>query len=658
MTAPGSNHFQVRPTGESTWEPAYCLNVHRAYPTALGSEGANGLPTFRKSDDPSDLTDFTDKKGADLTQKLLKVMWVGYPNDATGAVKKGHLTADQLRNATQNAIWHLTDGYDAAHQLSGDALKAYKVMIGESQSETLTLGTKFELKNLPEGAKLNVYVPTDDVAPPSNYKQWQNLLSSQFVDENDKPVTPEEPGTPDGPGSNEKTVKFEKLDKGTKAFVAGAKLRLEPQSPSQTINGKSELFVWESSAAAQEINMSPGEYLLKELQAPQGYKPINQPSFPIAQIVVADDGGVTVNTQGDSVVFRDGAVKIFNESLTPTPKGHDVVISKTDIAGKEIAGAEIEIWTSGDDAKKVEGWTSVEGESKTVKLTEGEYVFKETAAPEGYKVVSDITFTVDKDGKVTTTDVQQTVDGKKVATADGGKLTVINEAEAPKGHDVVISKTDIAGKEIAGAEIEIWTSGDDAKKVEGWTSVEGESKTVKLTEGEYVFKETAAPEGYKVVSDITFTVDKDGKVTTTDVQQTVDGKKVATADGGKLTVINEADDSPLAPGSSTGSLRWLVPLIGGGLLLGGLLSGGSSSGSSGSSSSTAPSEPGRSGSSTPSGPETSQSSGNTVAPAKSSEPQSGRKILANTGVQLGAITLLASVLIVVGMALVMRRKES
>ena len=138
----------------------------------------------------------------------------------------------------------------------------------------------------------------------------------------------------------------------------------------------------------------------------------------------------------------------------------------------------------------------------------------------------------------------------------------------------------------------------------------------------------------------------------------MDGKKVATADGGKLTVINEADDSPLTPGSSTGSLRWLVPLIGGGLLLGGLLSGGSSSGSSGSSSSTAPSEPGRSGSSTPSGPETSQSSGNTVAPAKSSEPQSGRKILANTGVQLGAITLLASVLIVVGMALVMRRKES
>ena len=427
MTAPGSNHFQVRPQQGEDWEPAYCMNLHRAYPTALGKEGADGLPQFKKSDDPSDLGAFTEKQGEELTQKLLALMWVGYPNDATGAIKKGDLTKEQLRDATQNAIWHLTDGYDAAHQLSGDALKAYKVMIGQSQSETLTFGTKFELKQVPKGSKLNVYVPTDNVNPPANYKQWQNLLSSQFFDENDKPISPE-PNNPNEPGDGEFKVNFEKLDKDTKEFVAGAKLQLQPQFNSSTINGKAGDFDWVSSKdAAKEIKMSPGEYLLKELQAPQNYKPINKPSFPIAQVVVAEDGSVTVNTQGDSVVFKDGTVKIFNEAVAP--KSSDVVISKTDVAGKEIAGAQIEVWSAGADGKKLVSWTSVEGESKTIQLAAGDYVFKETVAPEGFKVVSDIAFSVDADGKVTTTDVQQTVDGEKVATADGGKLTVIDEAK-------------------------------------------------------------------------------------------------------------------------------------------------------------------------------------------------------------------------------------
>ncbi|MFS0214671.1 Cys-Gln thioester bond-forming surface protein, partial [Corynebacterium striatum] len=327
------------------------MNLHRAYPTALGKEGADGLPQFKKSDDPSDLGAFTEKQGEELTQKLLALMWVGYPNDATGAIKKGDLTKEQLRDATQNAIWHLTDGYDAAHQLSGDALKAYKVMIGQSQSETLTFGTKFELKQVPKGSKLNVYVPTDNVNPPANYKQWQNLLSSQFFDENDKPISPE-PNNPNEPGDGEFKVNFEKLDKDTKEFVAGAKLQLQPQFNSSTINGKAGDFDWVSSKdAAKEIKMSPGEYLLKELQAPQNYKPINKPSFPIAQVVVAEDGSVTVNTQGDSVVFKDGTVKIFNEAVAP--KSSDVVISKTDVAGKEIAGAQIEVWSAGADGKKL-----------------------------------------------------------------------------------------------------------------------------------------------------------------------------------------------------------------------------------------------------------------------------------------------------------------
>ncbi|MFS0214670.1 SpaA isopeptide-forming pilin-related protein, partial [Corynebacterium striatum] len=268
--------------------------------------------------------------------------------------------------------------------------------------------------------------------------------------------------------------------------------------------------------------------------------------------------------------------------------------------------------------------------------------------------VSDIAFSVDADGKVTTTDVQQTVDGEKVATADGGKLTVIDEAVAPKSSDVVISKTDVAGKEIAGAQIEVWSAGADGKKLVSWTSVEGESKTIQLAAGDYVFKETVAPEGFKVVSDIAFSVDADGKVTTTDVQQTVDGEKVATADGGKLTVIDEAkktekttESTPVDPGTSptSGASAPSKPKAG---KKGGTADGGKS---------TAITEAKKTEETTAGTPVNPVTSSASEAPAPS-KPQAGKKGLATTGVQVGTLTLLAGMLIAGGVVLVSRRKRS
>ena len=159
---------------------------------------------------------------------------------------------------------------------------------------------------------------------------------------------------------------------------------------------------------------------------------------------------------------------------------------------------------------------------------------------------------------------------------------------------MVISKTDVAGNEIAGAKIEVWSAGTDGRMLESWTSVAGESKTIQLAAGDYVFKETVAPEGFKVVSDITFTVDANGTVTTTDVKQTADGKQVATAKDGKLTVINEAKKTDVNPDTS----------------------------------------------STP------------------SKPQAGKKPLAITGAQVGTLTLLAGALMAGGVVLVSRRKRS
>ncbi|WP_425402392.1 SpaA isopeptide-forming pilin-related protein, partial [Gemella bergeri] len=81
-------------------------------------------------------------------------------------------------------------------------------------------------------------------------------------------------------------------------------------------------------------------------------------------------------------------------------------------------------------------------------MTAGTYTFHEETAPDKYLAVTDITFTVDKDGKVKVTNVN----GNTVK-AEGNKLTVTDkdkpQPEQPK--EVQFSKVNLGGKEIAGA---------------------------------------------------------------------------------------------------------------------------------------------------------------------------------------------------------------
>ena len=217
------------------------------------------------------------------------------------------------------------------------------------------------------------------------------------------------------------------------------------------------------------------------------------------------------------------------------PKEKDVIFSKVNLGGKEIAGAKIQI-KQGD--RVIAEWTSEEGKSHTLKLAEGEYVFHEESAPEGYLAVTDITFTVDKDGKVTV----KSANGNTVKS-EGNKLIVTDQAkptpEKPKEKDVIFSKVNLGGKEIAGAKIQI-KQGD--RVIAEWTSEEGKSHTLKLAEGEYVFHEESAPEGYLAVTDITFTVDKDGKVTV----KSANGNTVK-SEGNKLIVTDQAKPTPEKP---------------------------------------------------------------------------------------------------------------
>lgn len=157
------------------------------------------------------------------------------------------------------------------------------------------------------------------------------------------------------------------------------------------------------------------------------------------------------------------------------------------------------------------------------------YVVYETAISENDLVDSDQDGRPDKKHEVTHKN-----------PADKAQTIVIDQGK-PDSDDILFSKVNIGGKEIEGAKIEI-RQGDAV--VAEWTSEADRSHTVKLTEGEYVFHEKSAPEGYLKVTDISFSVNKDGTVTVSDA----DGNKVR-ADENKLTVTDKSAQ-PGAPKKS------------------------------------------------------------------------------------------------------------
>ena len=222
-----------------------------------------------------------------------------------------------------------------------------------------------------------------------------------------------------------------------------------------------------------------------------------------------------------------------SQTFTVLPKEEvekEVLFSKVNVGGEEIAGAKIQIKDA--QGQVVKEWTSKAGQSEIIKLKAGTYIFHEEAAPNGYLKVTDITFEVDEQGKVTV----KNANGNEVK-ANENKLTVTDKTEpvvppTPGEKEVLFSKVNVGGEEIAGAKIQIKDA--QGQVVKEWTSKAGQSEIIKLKAGTYIFHEEAAPNGYLKVTDITFEVDEQGKVTV----KNANGNEVK-ANGNKLTVTDK-----------------------------------------------------------------------------------------------------------------------
>ena len=218
----------------------------------------------------------------------------------------------------------------------------------------------------------------------------------------------------------------------------------------------------------------------------------------------APDGYVLSDKIKNILLLFNANVKYVSVSETIENRETHLEVSKQDIYGSELAGAEMEIYN--DNNELVDSWIS-DGTNHVVKgLKAGTYRLHEKAAPNGYVIATDIEFTLDEKNVVK-------VNGIEVSASDEtGNPTIVMVDDTTK---VKVRKLDENGNPIDGAKLEIYD--ESGKLIDSWSTEEYVFEA-KLKAGmTYKLHEKEAPDGYVLSADVEFTVSLDGKLDTVDM---------------------------------------------------------------------------------------------------------------------------------------------
>ena len=262
--------------------------------------------------------------------------------------------------------------------------------------------------------------------------------------------------------TNEVTTKkgyvFEakKIDSYTKEALSGAKFELLDSNKNliDTVTSNSEGNIKHNIDA-------PGDYYLKEVEAPKGYVLDNsEKKFTIKD----SDIGTVVNIGNLENNIKTGSVNLTKEDSETTQK---------------LEGAEFKLYSKND--KEIGTYkTNKDGLIEVKDLRPGDYYFVEIKAPEGYDIDSlKHEFTIALGGTES-------------------PINVVVKNNIKKGEAILLKEDAQTGEKLQGAIYGLYDSSD--KLIEKVTTDEKGQAIVssKLRPGNYYFKEIQSPKGYNI----------------------------------------------------------------------------------------------------------------------------------------------------------------
>ncbi len=231
--------------------------------------------------------------------------------------------------------------------------------------------------------------------------------------------------------------------------------------------------VSDENGNVQFNNVDYGIYNIKETKAPAGY-------YLSSMVLTAD-----INTNGATEYARptgdtgSGLYSLTDYFIIVNIQG-SVNINKADENGSSLKGAEFTLFDLNGNPVKT-AVTNENGLAQFNNVQSGKYTIRETKAPEGYTIS-------DKSVPVEVAENGKTYDAGTI------KDTKIKSS-------IQISKTDKDGNPLPGAEFTLYDSEGNAMQ-NAISALDGIALFNNVTYGSYTAKETKAPLGYTIISEI------------------------------------------------------------------------------------------------------------------------------------------------------------
>ncbi|MFI3162653.1 SpaA isopeptide-forming pilin-related protein, partial [Streptococcus suis] len=246
-------------------------------------------------------------------------------------------------------------------------------------------------------------------------------------------------------------------------------------------------------------NIPPGEYVLRETQAPAGYEKIKDTRLRIGEdgrltILDSDSTLLSVETgQGDTLTVIAKNLRTFNFQIKKVDSANETTL--LDNARFSIYKTDVN-WTKGDTAL-AQGVTSAG--IYQINLEHGYYILKEEQAPSGYLLnQKEYRFQINHDGSILLHNPDETV---SLSRADANRLILFTMKNTRSTTSIKLAKRAYSNSDRRLAAVfELKEEGDTATVITKTTKTDGEEIVFdNLRIGQtYLLKETQAPEGYQL----------------------------------------------------------------------------------------------------------------------------------------------------------------